>query len=101
MRTARCMHTGTPSSRSAGNIAVAQVRALPASGKITCLDLVKMIVSRHRGFYRVVVQAPIVATKEAILHRPIARAQRGEAEFGLHILRDLKPAQALDLPLWR
>src|SRR5262245_33415464 len=47
------------------------------------------------------IEAGIVAAEDGRLHRTVSRAERGEAKFLLHVLRDLQAPEALDLPLRR
>src|SRR5262245_32646541 len=47
------------------------------------------------------VELGVVAAEDRSLHRTVGRAERRIAELLLHVLRDLEPAQPLDLPLRR
>src|SRR5437867_13385787 len=89
--------------RRAGHEAVARVRARAARGETLRLDRGDLVggdaVLGHLGAQSV--EARRVAAEDGALHGAVGGPQRLEAVLLLHVLRDLEPAQRLDLPLGR
>src|SRR5579862_9245711 len=92
---------GGPSHRP-GDIAVAQIAAAAAIGKVVGSHCGKTVmVDPFRMLSLKPVEPGGIATEHGCFEGAVGRTQRLEAVLLLHVLGDFQPAQALDLPLRR
>src|SRR5882672_2853669 len=83
------------------DVAVAQIRGIAAATLVVLLDRREAIVAPRCLLDVVAVHARGSAAEDRLLDRAVGRAELGKAMLLAHVLRDLEPAQALDLPLRR
>src|SRR5882672_5707587 len=80
---------------------VAQVGGLAAAPLVVGLERGETIVAPRRLLDLVAVHPGRVLAEDGALDRSVGRPELGKAVLLAHVLGDLQPAQALDLPLRR
>src|SRR5262245_34897410 len=80
-------------------VAVAEIAARRSLSLVLDLDRGEPITSGQAGCGSMAEDPESVAAEDRALDGAVGGAERAEAVTLLHVLRDLEPAQGLDLPL--